>query len=206
MRAKIYVEGGGNSRFTSVECRRGFAQFFAKIVPPGCQPRVIPCGGKDDAFADFLTALVGRGNELVLLLVDADAQLAPGSVWSHLEMQNGWQKPPQADDQQAHVMTQCMESWLLADHETLSGYFGTGFRRNALPGQANIELIPKADVLRALDAASRDTRTKGQYHKTRHGFDLLGRIRADQVCQASAQAQRLRQVLQDACTRSGRRA
>lgn len=206
MRAKIYVEGGGNTRFTAAECRRGFSQFFAKIVPPGCQPKVIPCGGKDDTFADFLTALDGTADDLVLFLVDADAPLAAGSVWSHLEKQNGWRKPQQVGDQHAHVMTQCMEAWLLADHETLSGYFGTDFRNNALPGQANIELIAKSDVLNALQSASRDTKTKGQYHKTRHGFDLLGRISADRVCKASNQAQRLRQVLQDACAQSGRRA
>ena len=93
-------------------------------------------------------------------------------------------------------MVQCMEAWFLADREVVADYYGEGFNRNALPGQQDIEQIAKADVARALENATRNTRTKGQYHKTRHGFELLARIDPAKVRRASKHADRLCETLE----------
>jgi hypothetical protein len=74
-------------------------------------------------------------------------------------------------------MVQAMEAWFLADRDTLAAYYGQGFRLNALPGdERHIEAISKDDLVPSLEQATSDTKTKGQYHKTRHGFALLALI------------------------------
>ncbi len=92
-------------------------------------------------------------------------------------------------------MVQCMESWFLADRHTLAQYYGRRFRPNAIPRQADVEQIQKSRVLRALErATNHDTKTR--YHKTRHGFELLGRIEPVKVRRASRHADRLATVLE----------
>jgi hypothetical protein len=79
--------------------------------------------------------------------------------------------------EQVFLMVQAMEAWFLADRDALAAYYGQGFRLNALPGdERHIEAIPKDDLVPSLEDASRATKTKGQYHKTRHGFALLAMI------------------------------
>jgi len=72
-------------------------------------------------------------------------------------------------------MAQVMESWFLADPETLSNYYGQGFAAGSLPPTQNVEEIPKNRVEAALDSATRRT-TKGTYHKMNHGPDILERL------------------------------
>lgn len=74
-------------------------------------------------------------------------------------------------------MVQAMEAWFLADRDALAAYYGQGFRLSALPfDEKHIEAIPKDDLVPSLENCSRTTRTKGEYHKTRHGFALLAKI------------------------------
>jgi len=88
-----------------------------------------------------------------------------------------------------------MESWFLADKQVLTEYYGQGFLAGSLPGQPNIELVAKQDVFNALQHASRKTQ-KGEYHKTRHGFDLLELINPKRVRTASPHAERFLAVLE----------
>ena len=68
---------------------------------------------------------------------------------------DGWEKPDEAADDNAHLMVQCMETWFLADKDGLAAYFGQGFNRNALPGRQEIEDVAKDDLLEWIEA--RDT-------------------------------------------------
>ncbi len=77
-------------------------------------------------------------------------------------------------------MVQLMEAWFLADRETLTGYFGNGFRVNSLPRNPNIENIPRQDVLSGLHSATRECR-KGTYNKTNHAAALLNQINPEAV-------------------------
>ncbi len=194
MSVVIYVEGGGDQRALLAECRRGFAEFFRKIVPPGHQPKIVACGGRNATFDRFCTALKQNKEAAVLLLVDAEA-LVSKAPWQHLEARDGWQQPPGAAEGNAHLMVQCMEAWFLADREVLAAYYRQGFRTNALPGQADIEKIAKSDLFKALDAATRDSKTKGRYGKGRHSFELLALIRPEKVRTASIHAARLFKVV-----------
>ena len=119
--------------------------------------------------------------------------MAP-SAWAHLQMGDGWQPPAGAIDDQAHLMVQCMEAWFLADREALTEFYGPEFLAGSLPGQQNIEQIPKPSLLPALEHASRQT-SKGPYHKTRHGFALLTLLNPQRLRDASPHASRLFEAL-----------
>jgi len=197
---RIYVEGGGdhNKRITDA-CRQAFSQFFAKVSPAQARPKVIPGGSRRATFDDFCTALKSHPSDFVVLLVDSERPVEVGDTpWSHLHKQpDGWDRPAEAQDNQAHLMVQCMEAWLLADCEETAAYFGDGFLLNSLPGQPNVEHVAKQDLLQALEHAARPT-LKGQYHKTRDGFAILERIDPQKVRTASQHADRLFQILRSA--------
>jgi len=193
---RIYVEGGGDQRATLAKCREGFAEFFKKALPDGPQPRIIACGSRNATLYAFKTALPTHPEAFVLLLVDAEAPVIADSPWTHLQQRDGWTTPAGATDEQAHLMVQCMEAWFLADRTALAKYYGQGFQESALPKRAEVEHIAKSDIEAGLKRATRATRSKGEYHKTRHGFDLLARIDAEPVRRASPFAERLCAVLE----------
>src|SRR5271170_497820 len=118
----VYVEGGGNHDRTLTECRRGFQLFFKKVVI-GPMPRITACGGRDKAYKRFCGNLSGA-----LLLVDSEGPIGSERVWDYLKTRDGWEKPAGATEDQAHLMVQIMESWFLADKDTVTKYYGSGFR------------------------------------------------------------------------------
>lgn len=192
---KVFVEGGGDDRATGTRCREAFAAFFAKVVDGGKKPRIIPCGGRDQALKDFRTAL-GREAD-ALLLVDAEDEVTPSALvnpWSHLTARDGWKRPDDAAPRNVGLMVQEMESWFLADKAALAAYYGNGFREKVLPARLDVENISKGTVNAKLAEATKDTR-KGAYHKTRHGFDLIGRIDPKLVRAASPHADRLCRIV-----------
>lgn len=174
-------------------------------------PRIVACGGRADAFDSFCTAIAN--GEQALLLVDSEGPIAPASQpgnvnkqsdrkrwlpWLHLKQRqgDGWKKPAKADDLHCHLMTQCMESWLLADRETLRNFFGQGFKENQLPATANpVEGIAKAQVYQSLANATCNCKTKAQYGKGEHSFKLLALIDPGKVIDASPWAKRFIETL-----------
>ena len=200
MKVVVYVEGGGRRQSTRTmdDCRRGFGQLFEKVVREGQSPKVKPCGGRESTFHDFRRD-VRQGKEgFLILLVDSEGPVDTNvTSWAYLRKRDRWSKPANVRDDQAHLMVQCMESWFLADRDALSGYYNQGFLVNSLPDRANIEEILKRDVERKLDNATRPTATKGLYHKTCHGFDLLALIDPEKLRRASQRARRLFEVLEE---------
>jgi len=167
-----------------MECRNGFSRFIKKAGFEGRMPKVVSCGRRKKAYDDFRTALNKTGPEVsVMLLVDSEGPKdIAASPWSYLKDSiDNWDKPPGATDEQAHLMVQCMESWFLADKAKLGEYFGQGFRDGALPTNPNIEAIPKNDVLAGLKNATRETKTKGEYKKGPHSFEILAEIDPEKV-------------------------
>ena len=87
-----------------------------------------------------------------------------------------------------------METWIVADPDTLQRYYGQNFARNALPRTDNLELVEKATVADALRRATQRT-TKGEYHKIDHASDLLKLIDVTTVCRRCEHCERLFDVL-----------
>ena len=195
MSVTIYVEGGGPSkaRNTAAKCRQGFHQFLDKLLPNKKKPRIVASGSRDETYGDFRAALSKGNDSFILLLVDSEEPVRPGSTsWEHLA--KWWIRPADTEEDQAHLMVQCMESWFLADKETLVAYFGQGFEAGGLPKNPQIEAIPKSDILASLIHASRNTKKK-RYSKGSHAFEILALVDSAKVCAASRFAAQLRDCL-----------
>lgn len=189
---KLYVEGGGDTNFLRTACRRGFSEFLKKAGFDGHMPRIVACGGRQDAYDAFCTAR--RNGEPAMLLVDSEEPVAGTQLpWQHLLNRHGdkWVQPAEANNEHCHLMVQCMEAWLLADWQALQKFFGQGFNANALPTIVNsIEGIAKQQVYQALASATKDCKTKAPYGKGEHSFKLLALIEPTKVTTASEWAKR----------------
>ena len=191
---KLYVEGGGDRRESKRACRKGFTIFMEKAGLQRSMPSIVACGSRNNAYDRFRTAHANEDG-IAMLLVDAEGQVTAQGPWQHLKTRDNWDRPADATDEQCHMMVQTMESWFLADVDTLECYYGANFRRQALPQNPDIEDVPKQDVDNGLDRATRDT-GKGRYHKGRHSFEILERLDPEKVVAASPYAKRLIDGLQ----------
>ena len=195
MTAKLYVEGGGDGRSLRARFREGWNGFF-ESAGLGDRVKIVRGGGRGQTFNRFAAELAsGRSGESVLLLVDSEGPVAPGSsVWQHLHHRDGWTRPDAAGDDHAFLMVQLMETWFLVDRDALRRYFGAEFRENAVRRWPALETVPKATVLEALDRATAACRKR--YAKGRVSFELLARIdpaRVEAACpHARALLDRLR--------------
>lgn len=196
---KLYVEGGGDTAALKTACREGFTTFVTKAGLKN-RPRIVACGSRRDAFDSFCTA-IASGEEAILLVDSEDTVIAQNQQgqpdswqpWTHLKARtgDGWDKPAGAADTQCHLMVQIMESWFLADRDTLKIFFGQGFKENALPAASNaIESIAKPQVYNALAQATSNCKTKAAYGKGEHSFKLLTKIDPAKVTLASPWAKR----------------
>ena len=88
-------------------------------------------------------------------------------------------------------MVQCMEAWFLADKDALVDFFGADFNRNALPQRAEVEDIPKRDLEKGLEAATRQCGKGTHTIRGRHSFEVLAQLAPEKVIDASPHAERL---------------
>jgi hypothetical protein len=189
---KLYVEGGGDSKTLKTACRKGFRQFIERAGLRNRMPRIVACGGRQNAYDSFKTAC-GIDEEEPILLVDSEAPVT-NSAWEHLIGRDGWQRPNGANDHQCHLMIQVMESWFLADRAALASYYGQHFSPNSLPQNSNIEQVSKSDVFNGLKAATRNTQ-KRDYSKGSHSFEILAKLNPAAVESASPSAKRFLDAL-----------
>ena len=192
VRVRIYIEGGGdNNQALERLFRRSWSQFFRAAKLDRHAPRIVRGGAREQTFRRFRNALRSSGpDDLPLLLVDSEASVDPThGVWWHLQARDRWSRPPGAGDDQAFLMVQVMETWLLADRQALRRYFGPQFAESALPHWPDLERVPKDTVLDALTKAS--ARCGKQYAKGKVSFELLAQVDPDRVAAASAHARAL---------------
>ena len=195
MSATIFVEGGSNRSRANSAARQAFQRFFQKAGLEGRLPRVTLCGSRRSAFDDFSNA-VARGVNDAKLLVDAEGPVTADDPWQHLRRRDNWQRPSGSSGEDCHLMVQVMESWFLADRDAVADFYGQRFQSGSLPRNPAIEEIPKDDVSKGLNNATRRT-TKGEYHKGRHSFELIGMIDPSKVAEASPYAKRLLDSLRE---------
>ncbi len=86
-------------------------------------------------------------------------------------------------------MVQVMETWLVADRNTLRTYFGPSFRKNALPRRPALEDVSKKDVLDALGRATAGCPKR--YSKGVVSFELLEQTDPARVENACPHAKKL---------------
>lgn len=122
--------------------------------------------------------------------------------WYHLknrknqtgELTDNWDTPQNAKDTDCHLMVEAMETWFLADVDTLKAYYKNDFNEQCLPKNPDIEKIPKAHVFSSLSNATRNTQ-KGSYNKGNHSFDILALIDPEKVKNRSSWAKRFIELL-----------
>ena len=190
---KIYIEGGGNKNSAlAKELRQAFTEFFRRAGLENRMPQPVACGSRQRAY-DFFCAASQNG-ESAILLVDSEASVPPNlrfKPWEYLRIGDQWIKPNNAKDSDCHLMVECMEAWLIADPDALAAYFQQGFSPSHLPASTHqLEDIPKQDLYRALELATKHTKTKGVYDKGTHSFKLLKLINPLKVIERSAWAHR----------------
>jgi hypothetical protein len=195
----VYVEGGGSTNTLKTACRRGFSAFLEKAGLKGYMPRIVACGGRQNAYEDFCTAI--KNDEGAMLLVDSESPVnqqddkdpEKWNPWVHLKNRKGdqWEKPPNASVTDCHLMVQCMETWFLADRAALAAFYGKSFHEESLPPKENpIESIEKKQVYRSLKKATRSCEKTGEYDKGGHSFAILAMIDPNKIVDASPWAKR----------------
>ena len=131
-----------------------------------------------------------------MLLVDSEDLVTDSTLdgcVAHLNTQDNWSFE-NVDATRVHLMTQCMETWIVADPDRLKEFYGQRFHESALPRRSVLDEEPKASLYSALDAATKDTQ-KGRYGKIRHASELLKRVRPSVVAARCTSFQRLIQWL-----------
>jgi len=185
MEIRIYVEGGGDQRSGKDTLQQGISRFLNPIREMARERRisfrVIACGGRDSAFDDFRIALKTHPDAINIMLVDAEGPVQHTNPWEHLRRRDPSWDIPKLPDVHCHLMTQAMEAWVIADMNALQAFYGQGFNPNPFPKNPDEESIDKARLARALSDATRGT-SKGEYHKIRHGPDILARAKHTVVC------------------------
>ena len=191
VKVRLLVEGGGSSETSDKDFRQAWGRFFAAAGLTGRLPKVVRGEGREQTFDKFKSALRRRRrDEIVLILVDSEGPVATRqSAWQHLHNQDNWERPPDADDDSAHLMVQLMETWFLADRTALRNFFGPLFNENPFRAWQNLEDVHKDTVLNAMDQATRDCQKR--YRKGRVSFELLGHIDPRQVTAACPHAREL---------------
>jgi hypothetical protein len=174
--ARIYLEGGGDSKELHARCREGFRRLFEKCGFGGRMPRLVACGCREAAFDDFSTAHANAGEgDYVAMLVDSEEPVADvEQTWAHLKQRDDWNQPDGADDDQVLLMTTCMETWITSDREALRLHYGASLRENALPDLSNMERRARDVVQHALVQATQTC--KNRYAKGKKSFEILARL------------------------------
>ena len=187
-KVRIYVEGG-SSEIADV-FRKAWVQFFEKAGLKNQMPRTISGEGRSQTFDLFKTAVERRSpDELLLLLLDSEDPIAPGrSNWEHLKWRDNFDKPAAAGDDDALLMVRVMETWIIADRQALQTFF-PGLRENHLPAWTKLEVVPKTDVIAALERATAGC--KRHYAKGRLSFELLAIVNPLEVEQRCPAAKRM---------------
>jgi len=189
---RIYVEGGGDKKDTKSRVRQGFSGFLKDLVALAREKRIrwsiIACGPRNSTFDDFQTALRTHLQAFNVLLVDSESSVNAGPR-QHLQDRDGWDLSNVVDEQ-CHLMVQVVEAWFVADLSALERFYGENFNSNPIPKNPNVEQIDKNTLHSSLKAATWKTK-KGEYHKIKHGPELLKQLDVSKVRNAAPHCDRL---------------
>lgn len=179
VKAKLYLEGGGDSNALNVACRRAFRILMERAGFKGRMPRLVASGSRENAYHGFRAEHESSSPDAyVALLVDSEEPVrTPDRPWKHLEARDGWPQPPGASQEQVLLMITCMETWLSADRKALRTVFGPEVNEGALPSVHGLESRSRQDVQNALKRATAQCRVR--YAKGVVSFRVLEHVSSD---------------------------
>ena len=195
MSARIYIEGGGDSKELHTRCREGFRKLLERWGFSGRMPRLVACGGRGATFDDFTIAHDNAADgDYIAMWIDSEEPMVDiEKAWQHLEGREDWRAPGGADDEQVLLMVTCMETWIISDRDTLRKHYHSSLQASALPPTANMELRSRDAVQDALVRATRNC--KNGYAKGKRSFEVLGKLNPDTLSQHLPSFVRCRRIL-----------
>lgn len=175
MSAHLYIEGA-DSKEDQIRCREGFRKLLERAGFQGRMPRLSACGGRNSAFDDFKIAHANaKAGHFVALLVDSEDPVTNlDKPWEHLQSRENWARPDGAGDEQVLFMTTCMETWIVADRESLKKHYGHKLQENALPPANLLENRSRGDVHEKIVHATREC--SNAYKKGKRSFAIVGEL------------------------------
>lgn len=191
----IYVEGGrkGKDKYSMITLQQGFNAFL-KDIRKKCRLHLITCGSRDTTYKDFMRSVKEYPESFSVLLVDSETEVIKDkSPKQHLQDNDKWDLSD-VEDNQCHLMAQIMETWFIADIDSLKRYYGKGFNAKKVRKTADIEKIAKDDVLQDLKNATRNTKS-GKYDK-KYAAEILEIIDSAKVRTAAKHCQMLFSTLE----------
>jgi hypothetical protein len=169
---------------------------FEKCGFRGKMPKLVACGGRQEAFDDFKIAHANnKTNEFIGLLVDSEDPVADvEQTWAHLALRDGWKRPDGADDEQVLLLTTCMETLIVADRQALDDHYGRDLQASALPALTNLESRSRQSIQNSLIQATRNC--KNAYAKGKRSFEVLATLDPATLQQHLPSFARLLRILQ----------
>ena len=198
MSSMVLLEGGDVESSESLgRCREGFRRLLEKCGFSGRMPRLKACGSRQSAYENFVAIYASQSSlDYTALLIDSEDPVTNiDETWRHLNQRDGWQTPPGAQDDQVLLMVTCMETWIVADRQTLNQHFGNPLQTSALPPLDNLEGRSRQDVQDRLESATRHCPVP--YSKGRNSFEILGKLSPDVLEQRLPSFRRARRILSD---------
>jgi hypothetical protein len=181
MGSVIYIEGGGESKYLHSCCRHGFRKLLEKCGYAGHMPRLVAGGGRGTTFNDFKVAFKNKpSDDFIAMLLDSEDPLQDTlGCWAHLKSRDGWNKPDGATEEQVLFMTTCMETWIVADRNSLINYYGTQLFINRLPSLVNLEKRVRHEIQNALEQAT--VNCSNAYQKNKRSYEVLAILNPDEL-------------------------
>jgi hypothetical protein len=190
----VYFEGGGdsaNNKALMIEAQHAMSTLLRRGA--GREVRTRACGGRQQAYDKFCAECALAAGRPVLL-VDAEEAVADiARPWAHLQARDRWERPSNATDEDAFLMVQTMEAWLLSDPSALGEALGKGFKAEKIPKWPALEKVSKSVLYETLGQASRAC--ERPYDKGKHSFEALAKIDVERLKKACGSAARLFDVL-----------
>ena len=193
----VYVEGGGNRQLDR-SCRRAFGTLLERSGFRGRMPRLVASRSRNDTYDHFKKKHEGNASSetFVAMLIDSEDPVDDiEKTWDHLRRRDDWTMPASASDEQVLLMTTSMETWIVADVQTLREHYGASLRESHLPSLQNLEDRERSDVFDALEASTRDCTSP--YAKGRNSFIVLGKVNPDVLKEHLPSFNRVLRILED---------
>lgn len=158
----VYIEGEGGGRtsrkrnYLDGEFRRAWRQFLQPLVDhaKNMSFRCIAGRGGGSTTDRFATPLPDQNGALRILLIDSEGPVKDASKpWNALQQK----RPTWADDRNCFLMVQCLETWLLADVNSLRTHYNSHkkcFQDNQLKKWPNLEAVARKTLQGALEQAT----------------------------------------------------
>ena len=145
VKAHLYTSKAENLKRTAFVVARVFEEYLKRLQVFGGECRaLVLVAARNSTFDDsFSTALIRSNPSEFIAMLEVDSEDPVKDIertWDHLKLRDNWDKPQVANDERVFFMTTSMETWIVADCDTLKEtHYGRKLQENALPPLNGLE-------------------------------------------------------------------